>query len=235
MILPEGSTFRKDYLKVLDLLYGKYKQLVEDPDQGVIGGEISIDRNDLKHYNLSAADCFNILRMMSKSRTIIFDYEINEDLLDKLNTNDELFNVGIIKDFETKYLASLAQLNSSAGGQGAVDEKLIYWIVKDKKTGDYLFDGTKIHITNKEADYARIFDAVFSLIPQGGEVSYPDVISQCKSSRLTVNKSAIQRALTGEKANFFLYVPDVNQAPTHGVRLFEATRNGKKLIFNNKR
>jgi hypothetical protein len=104
------------------------------------------------------------------------------------------------------------------------------WITKDR-SGDYYFSGNKIHFTNPNANYVKIFAAVFSLLPQGGDTAYSKIIAKSRGA----SKKAVQRSLTGEKANFFRYISSVERVPAYGTPLFEAARNGKKLIFNNKR
>jgi hypothetical protein len=110
-----------------------------------------------------------------------------------------------------------------------------YWITKDSKSGSYFFDGKKVLIKNKMSDYARIFDAVFSLTPQGGEVSYEAIIKQCNARHFSTNRKAIQKALTGKDANFFRYVKDVPSCVEYGTLLFFAKSNGSALDFKNKR
>lgn len=105
------------------------------------------------------------------------------------------------------------------------------WVTKSKD-GTYRFEENIMHITNKDADYAKIFDVVFSLIPQGGEVAYDSIVTACQTRGLKTDKKAVQRALTGKDANFFRYV-EIAQRPKYGIPLFEATPNGKKLKFNN--
>jgi hypothetical protein len=108
------------------------------------------------------------------------------------------------------------------------------WIIKDRKTGDYFYDGNKVSIRSKDSQYAKIFDAVFSLVPQGGEVSYENIIKQCDARRLKIDKKAIQKALTGKDANFFRYVKTIPLQVGYGEVVFQAKNNGTGLIFNNK-
>lgn len=105
-----------------------------------------------------------------------------------------------------------------------------YWVVRND-TGNYYFDGNKIHFTSPNANYVKIFIAVFSLLPHGGSITYPKITAHTKIAK----KRAVQRALTGEKANFFRYVPAVKRTLNYDIPLFEASRDGKELKFNNKR
>ncbi len=108
-----------------------------------------------------------------------------------------------------------------------------FWI--NKESGKYRYDMTLVHIKNSEANYAKIFDAAFSLKPQGGEITYNEIKGECSRRGLRVDSKKIQRALTGNNANFFRYVKSIKQAPIHGVNLFEASQNGKFITFNNKK
>ena len=113
LFLSEDSVFKKEYLKVLDLLYRKYKAYIEDIDPRVIGGEIWIDRSDLDSYTIRLDRCFEILRMMDKSGLIMFNPEINEDFMNELKINNDSFKVWMTSDFEKNYIVEHAQLNNN--------------------------------------------------------------------------------------------------------------------------
>lgn len=122
-------------------------------------------------------------------------------------------------EFRKKYPADKEHRSNEAG----------YWIVRDK-VGNFWFDGNKVHFPNTEAAYVKIFRAVFSLIPNGGTVSYTKIGHVCKA-----DKAAILHALSGKDADLFRSIKSVSYAPKFGIGLFEAVR-GKGLIrFNNKR
>jgi len=93
-----------------------------------------------------------------------------------------------------------------------------YWVAKDSNTGEYYFKGNKIHFSSPNAGYTKIFKAVCEILPKGGSVLYKDI---------PFKKDAVQRALTGEEANFFRYVKSVKRVPQH-IPLFEASRDGKE-------
>lgn len=113
-----------------------------------------------------------------------------------------------------------------------------YWITKDDN-GEYWYEGKNIHFKNPIPKYAKIFMTVFSLVPNGDEISYTKIAAHYKRTykkdRTGANKKAVQRALTGSEANFFRYMQAVNPAPTHDIPFFEALRNGKEIRFNNKK
>jgi len=108
------------------------------------------------------------------------------------------------------------------------------WITKDSE-GNYFYEAKKVFVKSKSAKYMKIFDSVFSLIPQGGEISYDAILTECKSRRLTAVQKSILRALTIKDASFFKYVKDVPFQPLYGIPLFVANQNGKVLTFNNKK
>lgn len=108
-----------------------------------------------------------------------------------------------------------------------------FWITKDG--GQYFFDGSPVDIRNKKADYAKIFDATFSLKPEGGEIKYTDIVTECLRRGVIVKKSSILRALSGNSANFFHYIKDIKQAPGHGVFIFRPKQDGRALEFNNQK
>jgi hypothetical protein len=108
-----------------------------------------------------------------------------------------------------------------------------YWL--EKKNNEYYFDGNLVYIKSKDAQYILILDAVYTLKPQGGDLSYENIIRQCKERGIKMlKKNAVQQALTGETANLFKYVSTIKRSPAHGIPLFQAKQNGKELTFNNK-
>ncbi len=80
-----------------------------------------------------------------------------------------------------------------------------FWVRKNE-IGDYLFDGNFVDIKNKESNYVKIFDVVFSLRPNGGDIPYEEIISEGKKRKLKLTKINILRALSGNHSNFFRYV-----------------------------
>lgn len=107
------------------------------------------------------------------------------------------------------------------------------WIIK--KDNHYYFNGNPVSIQSRRGEYVKIFDTVFSLKINGGEMLYIDIISACKQKRLNTTRAKIQRALCGESAIFFTQVKDIERIPTLSRPLFESSLEGDKLIFNNKR
>ena len=104
-----------------------------------------------------------------------------------------------------------------------------YWIVRDKE-GNFWFDGNRVYFKNPNGGYAKIFNAVFSLKPYGGDVSY----SRIKKIWDKADRDAVLRALSGEKANLYLYVPAIKYMLDFQTPLFDAIP-GKGIRFNNKK
>ena len=109
-----------------------------------------------------------------------------------------------------------------------------FYITKDDAR--YYFDGNLVYFKSKNAQYAVMFDVVYSLKPLGGKVEYKKIIEQCKKRRLkNVGKKSVLRALTGKDANLFKYVKEIKQEPAYGISLFVAMQNGTEIEFNNKK
>lgn len=109
-----------------------------------------------------------------------------------------------------------------------------HWITKDKD--GYFFDNKLLIIKNPTANYFIIFDAVYHLAKNGGKVEYEKIIECCKKRNLPkTTRKKIQKALTGESADFFKHIKGVDRILSGGINLFEANPNGNFLTFNNKR
>lgn len=108
------------------------------------------------------------------------------------------------------------------------------WVSKDR-SGKYNFDGNPVYIKNKDAQYAVIFDIAYDLKPLGGKIKYQEIIDGCLKRGKRVTKISIQRALTGNDANFFKYVTSIRRVLQYGIPLFSAMGNGKEIEFNNKK
>ncbi len=116
---------------------------------------------------------------------------------------------------------------SERATKGGSETDSTYWITK--KNGSYYFRGRLIHFKNPNAQYVIAFETVFSILPHGGDVTYPEIQDQHKK----LSQRAVQRALTGGSASFFQHVKSVERTPAHGIPLFEASPDGKKLTFHN--
>ncbi len=114
-----------------------------------------------------------------------------------------------------------------------IERKGEYWITKNNN-GDFCFD-KKVLDLSKTAEYVKIFDAVFSIKPEGGDVLYSEIEKVCKTKKLKTTNKSVQKALTGKSANFFRFVRGVSQFPIYGNPLFKASSKGKYLTFNNKK
>jgi hypothetical protein len=108
-----------------------------------------------------------------------------------------------------------------------------FWVTKEKDI--YYYDGSPVYIRSKNAEYSIIFDVVYLLKPEGGEINYKDIISLCKKRKLTASVKSIQRALSGDSANFFRYVKGIKQYSPHKVPLFVSSQDKKHIQFNNKK
>lgn len=108
------------------------------------------------------------------------------------------------------------------------------WISRDGPES-FLYNERKVFVKNRQAQYARIFDVVFDLVPQGGGITYKKIIEQCKVHGLRTTRRAIQKALSGKSADLYRYVKDIPARAPDGVPFFVAQKNGKTLVFNNRR
>lgn len=104
-----------------------------------------------------------------------------------------------------------------------------YWVVRDEE-GNFWFDGNRVHFKNPNGGYARIFSTIYSLVPYGGDVSY----SRIKKLLPKADRDAVLRALSGEKANLYAYVPGIKYMLDFQTPLFDAIP-GKGIRFNNKK
>ena len=155
------------------------------------------------------------------------------DYLDKYNqlSNqdfDPLFAYKVVNEVKIK----LKHIRDIASNDEKDFSNKESWITKNNN-GDYFFKGSLVDIRSKDAEYVIIFDVVFSLKPNGGQVSYKEIIEGCKKRKLKSDKKSILRALSGANANFFRYVKGIEQSPSHGIELFRADQKGRYLEFNN--
>lgn len=232
--MNKDNILNEDMKKVLDLLQKKYLIYFRNEDPGVIGGEVFIDGNDLRHYNLSSKDCFDVLRIMDKSGVIIFNPEIDESFIDKFN-QDEGFVVIMDQNFKEKSIIFCDKFGIRFSEEkNKESESRLFWIFKDPELG-YVFDGNPFYIRNKTAQYFIIFDVLYSLKPRGGKIKYQTIIDECKKRGKKINQKSILNALTGNSADLFKYIKDIKQKPTYGLSLFVAMQDGNEIEFNNKK
>jgi hypothetical protein len=131
-------------------------------------------------------------------------------------------------------ITSMPKLELSTTLEKSPSETIECYIRKNSN-GDYLFENNNVYIKNKDANYAVIFDAVYSLKEQGGKIEYKKIIELCKKRKVKITKKSILRALTGKDANLFKYVKGIKQEPKYGISLFVAMQDGKEIEFNNKK
>jgi hypothetical protein len=109
-----------------------------------------------------------------------------------------------------------------------------------KKDDDFYYKGRYIDIS-KTSDYYKTFAALYSLLPEGGEVEYDDLIKAVKS-QFSKSKTEgkiyedmckfIQRNLT-DKSNGFMRYANIPEKEDNGKPLIKANR-GIGIAFNNK-
>jgi hypothetical protein len=110
-------------------------------------------------------------------------------------------------------------------------DKSKLYITKDG--ANYFYNGKLIKVKNPKAHYFIIFNAVHHLIEDGGDIEYEKIIECCKKRNLpNTTRKKIQKALTGESADFFKHIK-IDRILSGGINLFEADPNGNFLTFNN--
>lgn len=107
-----------------------------------------------------------------------------------------------------------------------------------KEGDDFYYKGKFISIS-KDAEYYKVFSALFAKLPKGGEISYKDLIVEVKSRlpRLKTKtddevKKVIQSNLT-EKQNGFIRNAGLPDTEDNGKALVYVSR-GKGFVFNNR-
>jgi len=174
----------------------------------------------------SKSETENSKEKIEKARDFLSDALTEVEKKRKHKNKTTGIEEGELKEYLKKYL-NKKQNNDNKNSSNP------FWIIK-KENGDYFYDGNFVDIKNKGAKYIIIFDTVYSVKPQGGQVKYEEIVNLCKTKRLKVDKKSIQRALTGNNSNFFRYVK-INQYSTYNIPLFRASQDGKYLEFNNKK
>lgn len=145
-------------------------------------------------------------------------------LSDFIHYTENLYSLGESLEKHSKLQSLTTQLKDGNN----------FWITEEG--GQYFFDKTPVGIKSKSAHYARIFEAVFMLKPEGGEITYSDVSDECARRGLKrITPKKVQRALSGNTANFFKHVKNIKQSPRRGILIFEATPDGKYIKFNNRK
>ncbi|MCX6747415.1 MAG: hypothetical protein NTW98_00485 [Candidatus Nomurabacteria bacterium] len=122
---------------------------------------------------------------------------------------------------------------SESNNLSKLEDKENLWITKNND-GNYYFDGNKIDIS-QDADYAKIFDAILSIKPGGGDIEYNEIKKNCKTKKLNTTNHSVQKALTGKDSSFFRFTKGIKQYPKFGIPLFKASSAGKYITFNNKK
>lgn len=108
-----------------------------------------------------------------------------------------------------------------------------------KKGDDFYYKGLHILATKKNNDYYKVFCALYAKLPDGGEISYKDLIAEIKS-RMPDQKNKtddemqkfIQRNLT-DRGNGFMRYANIPETEDNGKPLISVIR-GSGVSFNNK-
>jgi hypothetical protein len=111
-------------------------------------------------------------------------------------------------------------------------------LIVTKKKDDFYYKGKYLNLS-KKANYYKVFSALYAKLPEGGEISYKDLIVEIKSRiKTTASKSEeemqkfIQSNLK-DKSNGFVRYSGIPETEDHGKPLIESVR-GSGIIFNNK-
>ena len=107
-----------------------------------------------------------------------------------------------------------------------------------KKGDDFYYNGLHILSSKENTDYYKVFCALYAKLPEGGKISYQDLITEIKSRMPEhKNKNAeqmqkfIQSNLT-DKSNGFVRYAKIPNTESNGKPLIEAIR-AFGLHFNN--
>ena len=108
-----------------------------------------------------------------------------------------------------------------------------------KKGDDFYYKGLHILATKKNNDYYKVFCALYAKLPDGGEISYKDLIAEIKS-RMSDQRNKtddemqkfIQRNLT-DRGNGFMRYANIPETEDNGKPLISIIR-GSGVAFNNK-
>lgn len=109
-----------------------------------------------------------------------------------------------------------------------------------QKGDEFFYKGNRLGRLSKGADYYKVFCALYSRLPQGGEIKYKDLISEIES-RIPKTKNIpfikmrtyIQKKLT-ERGNGFQKYAELGDTEDNQLPLIKAKR-GVAITFNNRR
>jgi hypothetical protein len=111
-----------------------------------------------------------------------------------------------------------------------------YYITKEGD--DFHYKGRYLNLS-KKSDYYKVFDALYSKLPHGGEITYKNLIAEIQSRLPKTNSKSdtemrkfIQRNLT-DRSNGFLRYAGIPETEDNGKPLIAVNR-GSGIIFNNK-
>lgn len=155
--------------------------------------------------------------------------ERNPELSTTMNVPQILIDtIGNASKFITKKQAQLSSANT---------DKNFYII---KRGDDFFYKGKLMDRLSKDAEYYKVFCALFDLLPTGGEISYTKLIAEIKSRIRKVKSMSsaearlyIQKKLT-EKGNGFQKYAELNETEDNQKPLLKVSRN-RGILFNNQR
>lgn len=117
------------------------------------------------------------------------------------------------------------------------ENKVSFYITK--KGDDFYYKGLHILATKKNTDYCKVFCALYAKLPEGGEISYKDLIAEIKS-RMPEQKSKtndeMQKFIQGnltDRSNGFMRYAKIPKTEDNGKPLISIIR-GSGVVFNNK-
>lgn len=106
-----------------------------------------------------------------------------------------------------------------------------------KKDDDFSYKGRHLNLS-KKSDYYKVFCVLYAKLPQGGEVSYRDIIPEIKSilpktqeDNKDKMRKFIQRNLT-DRNNGFVRYAGIPETEDNGKPLIAIVR-GSGIVFNN--
>lgn len=111
-----------------------------------------------------------------------------------------------------------------------------FYITRDGN--DFKYKGKMLNLS-KDTDYYKVFSALYTKLPEGGEIKYKELISEIKSRIKRIEndneeemRKFIQRNLT-DKSNGFMRYADISETEDNGKPLIKIMR-GLGVCFNNK-
>ena len=218
---------------------GKYDPENEEPYSFEKGEKAVLEKlEDLSAIKMSG--CIGVLKHLPEPKLTDpnFDYAEYCRLLNNGGISSRYLYLKVLQPKFDEICKKFKKLNEEQIERVSENFKEIkssYWIRKEED-GKYLYKNRPVIIKNQKANYFIIFDVVYHLAETGGNLKYKDIIECCKKRNLSkTTRKKIQKALTGESADFFKHVKEIDRIVSGGICLFEASPDGNFLTFNNKK